>query len=417
MKNTAGKTESFILEDFLDSFTSQEPDDEDKGALLDKLLTFVRRSFGMEVAFISEFDQDHRTFRHVSCDHEFQPIHAGEGGPLEESYCLRVVRKELPELIVDARQLPLAFEIPATRALPIGSHLSVPLYLTDGSLYGTFCCFSRSVVPGLANRELEFMHLLGGLAARFISAEVIYQRQQRLATGEVMALLEADHIDTYEQPINVLVDADGVIHGRPYAYEALARFPDSALTVEDIFIKGEQTGLSLPLQLRCLMRALDLLRVLPSRMLLSVNVSASVLIQPQTTELLEHYDLSRVVIELTERESVLSYIELLAVVTQLRKSGARLAVDDAGAGYSSLRHIMILRPEWIKLDRSLVANVDKSESQQALIRSMVNYGADMDVVIIAEGIETTAELNTLFHLGVRYGQGYLISRPREAKAG
>ena len=208
MKRSAEKPQVTMLDGFLDRLISQRADREDKDALLDNLLTFVRKSFGMEVAFISEFDQGQRIFRHVSSDYEFRPVQAGDSNPLEESYCIRIVRKELPELIVNARQLPLALEIPATQELPIGSHLSVPLYLTDGSLYGTFCCFSRSVVPGLADRELEFMHLLAGLIARFISAEVIDQRERQASTGQVMAILRSGQITTFEQPINALYAAD-----------------------------------------------------------------------------------------------------------------------------------------------------------------------------------------------------------------
>ena len=413
MKRSAEKPQVTMLDGFLDRLISQRADREDKDALLDKLLTFVRKSFGMEVAFISEFDQGQRIFRHVSSDYEFRPVQAGDSNPLEESYCIRIVRKELPELIVNARQLPLALEIPATQELPIGSHLSVPLYLTDGSLYGTFCCFSRSVVPGLADRELEFMHLLAGLIARFISAEVIDQRERQALTGQIMAILRSGQITTFEQPINALHQIDGVIKFRTFATEALSRFPECSLMVEDVFIKAAATGLALPLELGCFTRALKLLTMLPSDLLLSINISATVLIQPECVKALSGYDLSRVVIELTERESVLSYQALLEVVASLRDAGAKFAVDDAGAGYSSLRHIMMLRPEWIKIDHSLVADVDKSKSQQALIRSMVQYGTDMNAVIIAEGIETPEELETLYRLGVRYGQGYLLARPRQ----
>lgn len=413
MKRSAEKPQVTMLDGFLDRLISQRADREDKDALLDNLLTFVRKSFGMEVAFISEFDQGQRIFRHVSSDYEFRLVQAGDSNPLEESYCIRIVRKELPELIVNARQLPLALEIPATQELPIGSHLSVPLYLTDGSLYGTFCCFSRSVVPGLADRELEFMHLLAGLIARFISAEVIDQRERQASTGQVMAILRSGQITTFEQPINALYQIDGVIKFRTFATEALSRFPECSLMVEDVFIKAAATGLALPLELGCFTRALKLLALLPSDLLLSINISAAVLIQPECVKALSGYDLSRVVIELTERESVLSYQALLEVVASLRGAGAKFAVDDAGAGYSSLRHIMMLRPEWIKIDHSLVADLDKSESQQALIRSMVQYGTDMNTVIIAEGIETPEELETLYRLGVRYGQGYLLARPHQ----
>jgi GAF domain-containing protein len=107
------------------------------------LLSNLRAHLGMEVAFISEFRDGQRVFRYVDSDWPENPVIEGCGDPLEESYCQRVVDGRLPQVIQDAQELPEAAAIPATRTLPVGAHISVPIRTGDGRVYGTFCAFSR----------------------------------------------------------------------------------------------------------------------------------------------------------------------------------------------------------------------------------------------------------------------------------
>jgi len=102
---------------------------------------------------------------------------------------------------------------------------------------------------------------------------------------------------------------------------------------------------------------------------------------------------------------------LIAATERLRAAGAQIAVDDAGAGYASFRHILKLRPAMIKLDLEIVRDVDSDPVRRALTRSLVSFAAEADAVLVAEGIETEAELTVLRRLGVGFGQGYLLARP------
>src|SRR5262245_34785097 len=111
--------------------------------ILSKLLHAVRTHFKMEAAFVSKFDRGRRTFQVVDSIPGKCALPVGGSDPLEESYCQRVADGRLPELICDAQMLPAALELAATRAFPVGAHLSIPLCMRDGSIYGTFCCFSR----------------------------------------------------------------------------------------------------------------------------------------------------------------------------------------------------------------------------------------------------------------------------------
>jgi EAL domain-containing protein (putative c-di-GMP-specific phosphodiesterase class I) len=89
----------------------------------------------------------------------------------------------------------------------------------------------------------------------------------------------------------------------------------------------------------------------------------------------------------------------------------RLAVDDAGAGFSSLHHILLLSPDIIKLDITLVRDINRDPVKRALAWSLVTFAREIGSTIIAEGIETAAELATLVELGIPWGQGYHLGRP------
>ena len=119
----------------------------------------------------------------------------------------------------------------------------------------------------------------------------------------------------------------------------------------------------------------------------------------------------RIVVELTERSPVADYARLTAALAPLRSAGVRLAIDDVGAGFSSMRHILRLSPELIKLDRSLVAGIDDNPGQKALFAAMLSFASHIGAGLVAEGIETSSELATLAELGVDTGQGYLLGRP------
>jgi diguanylate cyclase (GGDEF)-like protein len=230
---------------------------------------------------------------------------------------------------------------------------------------------------------------------------------ERSARGTLDRLIEGKGLSMAVQPI---VDPrSGAIH----AYEALARFgrrsTDSPLHWLAV---AEEFGKRDLLERACLRAALELFASRPPGTLLSVNLSAPVLLDRRTLELLEQpSDLSGLIIEVTEEALVQSESQLQQAMRPLLARGAKLAVDDMGAGYSGLRQITTVHPSYLKLDRSLITGIDDDSDRQALVGALVSYATHVGSLLVAEGIETPSELSTLIDLGVPLVQGFYLGRP------
>jgi diguanylate cyclase (GGDEF)-like protein len=198
--------------------------------------------------------------------------------------------------------------------------------------------------------------------------------------------------------------------GQVAGYEALARFPHPpARRPDEWFAVARRVGLGPQLEARALRAALQA-SGRPAGTFLSFNLSASALTSSEAIAVLPA-DLSDFVIEITENERVGDDDRLARALEPLRKRGARIAVDDAGAGYSGLQQVMRIQPDIIKLDRSLVANVDSDPAKAALIDSFVRFARRTGASVCAEGIETPEELKVLADLDVNLGQGFGLARP------
>jgi EAL domain-containing protein (putative c-di-GMP-specific phosphodiesterase class I) len=147
-------------------------------------------------------------------------------------------------------------------------------------------------------------------------------------------------------------------------------------------------------------------------MYLSLNATADTIQSEEFRATLNDVPAERIVLELTEHAPVHDYRGLETVIERLRSKGLRVAVDDAGAGFSSLRHILNLQPDVIKLDIALIRGIDRDPARQALGRALLNFASEAyGASIVAEGIETNAELETLRDLGCPCGQGFYLGRP------
>ncbi len=121
--------------------------------------------------------------------------------------------------------------------------------------------------------------------------------------------------------------------------------------------------------------------------------------------------LDRLILEITEHETVAHYSRLNRALDPMRSQGLRVAVDDMGAGYSSLRHILQIRPDLIKLDMSLCSGIDKDPARRALASALISFSREIDSQLVAEGVETEEERDVLRSLGVNLVQGFLLGRP------
>lgn len=223
---------------------------------------------------------------------------------------------------------------------------------------------------------------------------------------DLQRVLDTRAIQPTFQPVVSL--RDGVVR----AYEALARFDVERLTnPAEAFIAAAQLGLGVELELLAIERAFEFLGDLPAEAWLSANLSVEALLDPRVQALLLAHADQGIAVELTEHAPVSDYPALVAVTDRLRAAGLRIAVDDTGAGFASLSHILQLRPDIIKLDITLTRGIDTDPVRMALARSLVGFAHDIGATLIAEGIETVAEHDKLRGLNVPLGQGYHYARP------
>lgn len=200
--------------------------------------------------------------------------------------------------------------------------------------------------------------------------------------------------------------------GQIIGAEALARFRSEPYRTPDLwFADAHEAELGVELELHAIKAALRASSGHFDERYLAVNVSPATLLSEGLAELLQSAPAERIVLELTEHARIDDYAPIQSALAVFRSRGFRLAIDDAGAGYSSFQHILRLRPEIIKLDRALTSGVDTNPVRFALASAMVTFAASLGAVICAEGIETLGEVVTLQQLGVRCGQGYYLGRP------
>jgi len=222
---------------------------------------------------------------------------------------------------------------------------------------------------------------------------------ERLVRGEGLAMAV--------QPI---VDLET---GRPHAFEALARFAirggEGPL---HWFSLADELGMRAELELACLDAALELMPSLPAGTRLSVNLSAPMLIDPRAEQRFDAQpDLSRLIVEVTEETLVRHGSAVEHMVAELRERGTLVAVDDIGAGYSGLGQLAALRPAYLKLDRGLVRGIDQDAARASLVRMLVDYARSTGGLLVAEGVETAAELAEVRLARAPLAQGYLLGRP------
>jgi EAL domain-containing protein (putative c-di-GMP-specific phosphodiesterase class I) len=246
---------------------------------------------------------------------------------------------------------------------------------------------SSALLPGLSVTPEDE----GGLPHREEVADLLARRGYRIAL----------------QPIIHLASGETV------GQEALARF-GGRVPADLWFRAASRYGLGLALERLTLAAALVALETLPAGEFLAVNASPAALHDEQVLALLHGCDLRRLVVEITEHEAVTDYARTRTALGALRAGGARIAVDDVGAGFASLRHVLLLQPDIVKLDTSLTRDVHDNPRQQAIVRAVATFSTEVGATVLAEGIEATAQIGALIECGVALGQGWLLGAPAVA---
>lgn len=277
------------------------------------------------------------------------------------------------------------------------------------------------LVKGMAGEEIvDSIHRVANGRAS-ISADVVDGIVLELSSQLRREEIELQRLTSRVAEVQRFVNGEGLaIHVQPIVdlgtretvgFEALARFRSlPPRPPNEWFAEAAALELGTQLELASIERAVALLPALPETAYLSVNCSYRTVAVPELLALLEA-DAKRLVVEITEHEPVEDYDQLASSLQPLRDLGVRIAIDDAGAGYASLRHTLALGPDIVKVDISLTRSIDMDRGRRALASALISFADEMDMTIIAEGIETEAELATLIDLGVPYGQGYHLAEP------
>lgn len=223
-------------------------------------------------------------------------------------------------------------------------------------------------------------------------------------------MLEACNPAAIQPVFQPIID---LITSEPVMSEALTRFDTShKFNTGEWFEEALELGMSKQLELATLRKAVAAVKEHGEPgMKVSINVSPAVLVDKELPGVLASLDLKDVVLEITEYARVSDYEETRQIIEEFRSKGVRVAIDDAGAGYSSLRHILDLMPDLIKLDISLVRSIDTDPARHALAAGLTSFANEIGASIVAEGIETEAELEALRQLGVQMGQGFHLAMP------
>jgi EAL domain-containing protein (putative c-di-GMP-specific phosphodiesterase class I) len=250
----------------------------------------------------------------------------------------------------------------------------------------------------------ELRELFQGNQATAAGMREAEQRRQRITQ-----VLSSADLQMVFQPISNL-ETGGVA-----GVEALARFADGRGPAT-WFAEAKSVDLEEDLDLAAVRAALAHLDHLPPGAFLSVNVSPGTAVSEGFRHLLESLPSERIILEITEHAQIDDYEALDETLRWVRRRGGRVAVDDAGAGFASLRHILSLSPDVIKLDISLTRNIDSDQARRALARALITFAEEIHAMMIAEGIETQEELEALRELGVEYGQGFHLARPARLEA-
>jgi PAS domain S-box-containing protein len=278
----------------------------------------------------------------------------------------------------------------------------------EGQLVGILALATKCEEgPESMSARLPVFEELGSYAGALFGAEAdVFSKKESLRSN-IQNIMKNRRFHPVFQPFVEL--ESGTVVG----YEALTRFDDGE-PPDQRFMQAHSIGLGSELEALCAQTALDAAQELGTDLWLSLNFSPAALLDGHAAKVVDGVT-RRLVIEVTEHAQIKNYTAIRRALSEI--GNCQLAVDDAGAGYTSLSHILELQPDFVKLDISLVRDIDTNPARQAMIAGMCHFASQSGTTLIAEGIETEAEAAMLRQLGVplgeagMLGQGYLFGKP------
>lgn len=374
--------------------------------LIQSAVDLARSCLGMDVGFVTEFKDGLRIFRHVASAENFSLIKGGDYDPLDQSFCQYVVDGTIPSAVLDSHDYPQLVALSGTQKWAIRAHLGVPIRLSNGDVFGTFCCYSRSPKAHLSTADVDAMTHFAWLIGQLLDSRVMAERKREAMVVQLESVIDNAGLTVVYQPV---ID---VTIGALVGYEAFARFSASPQRGPDVWFNEAHTvGLGDSLEVLAIQKAIHGLPAIAEGQYLALNVSPQTILSGALDDTLRETPLRRVMLEVTELISPVDHDGLAEALGPLRVRGLRIAVDDAGSGYASFSHILRLKPDVVKLGQNLIRRLDSDPGSRALATALVRLARDTGGSVTAEGVETDAELATLLTLGVSTAQGFLLGRP------
>ena len=369
------------------------------------LLESARTKLGTTIAWVSEFSDADQVIQAATGDLAAMNVSVGMTAPMEGSFCARVLAGQLPPVVTAADRDARTRDLAITSRLGIGSYVGAPIRSPrDGRPVGMLCCLGRDDGAQLDGASARLLEFLAQLLGEHIASSPLQANEELLeATARITAVLRNGAVQPVFQPI-IQISTGNVV-----AYEALARF--TGADTATVFSDATRTGRGLELEALAARAALAAARQRPLDVTVGINLSPKALTTPSVLDSLLQYRGGRIGVELTEHAPVEDYGPLIDARQQLRDAGITLSIDDAGSGYASMRHVLRLQPDVIKLDASIVSDVHLDPAKQALTLAMQTFTNEIGAILVAEGIETVAERETLTARGIDFGQGWLWGRP------
>lgn len=291
------------------------------------------------------------------------------------------------------------------------AEVCVPICMHDGAVYGALTCVNAPGAPALKEGDLRMIRVFAEMLAEHIEAGEKVAANRRELIARIEGVLGGGGVSFLYQPIFDIKRAQII------GFEALARFPGTAPRGPELwFSDAARVALDVALERTVLVKALEGFAQLPADVFIGFNMSPAMVLSGQLDAAFSGMPLDRVLIEINEHVSFRQYDELASSLAPMRERGLRVSVDEAGGGLESYRHVLSLKPDIIKLNRSLVRNIDNDAPRRALVAGLIQFAREQQSTIIAEGIETAAQLTVLRALGVTRMQGYLLGRPAPLEA-
>jgi EAL domain-containing protein (putative c-di-GMP-specific phosphodiesterase class I) len=369
------------------------------------MIEALRARLDMDVAFVSrQIGTTHRIFTHVAA-RGVAPLASGDHNPNENSLCWLVIQGKLPERVVDTSHYEAAACLPITDAINVRSHFSVPMRRRDGRVHGSLCCFSYRTRPDVGEREMQMIRSVAAIVSDQIESRIELEERGEEAAEAIARLIIDDALTVSHQPIYDLTDWHLVGH------ECLMRHRHSPdCSPHDLLEQARAAGRMLELELYMARKALATLDPAHPERFIAINVSSETLASEALARVIPEGLESRLVIELTDAEEAACLAGLKDAIA-MWKERAWVALNSSGSGFAGLQSLVELGPDIVKIDREFLAGVASEPARRAAVKALVQFAGDTGVTLIAQGVETRADLQALRELGVRFAQGNILGKP------